>query len=130
MEFDTGDGRPGKAPRFLTWTYYRQKILGLAGLTTGVAIALGCGALIYGEYAQAERRAVRELETTAQLVATHSRAAIMFDDPPTGFETLAALRAVEEIQSACLFDPSGEPFACYVSAGESKPVSSQMVRTA
>lgn len=99
-------------------------------LTTGVAIALGCGALIYGEYAQAERRAVRELETTAQLVATHSRAAIMFDDPPTGFETLAALRAVEEIQSACLFDPSGEPFACYVSAGESKPVSSQMVRTA
>ncbi|MCZ6618890.1 MAG: EAL domain-containing protein, partial [Gammaproteobacteria bacterium] len=104
-----------------------QKILGLAGLTTGVAVVLVCAALFYVEYTQAERRVVRELETTAQLIATHSRAAIIFDDPTTGFETLNALQAVEEIQSACIFDPSGGSFACYASEGESMPVSSRMV---
>ena len=106
-------------------TSYGQKLLGLAVLTSGMAVALVCSVLFYVEYIDAERRAVSELESITQLIATHSEAAMAFNDTQAGSETLAALHALVEIQSACIFNRSGERFACYGDGG-ALPVSGEI----
>ena len=59
------------------------------------------------------KRAIEELSTQAQVIATHSTASLLFDDKDAGTETLAALNAEPDITAAYIYSKNGNVFASY-----------------
>jgi len=97
---------------------FGSKLLMTMILISGVTAMLVCAALITRNFFRARQATVDTLTTHAQVIGTHSTAALSFDDPEAGRETLAALRAIPAIKAAFIFDNDGELFARYGAAGE------------
>jgi PAS domain S-box-containing protein len=78
-----------------------------------VALLLACAAIVVYDLASDRRATVSELSTSARIIGTNSTAAIHFDDPAAAEETLAALRAEQDVVFACIYAADGTPFAQY-----------------
>jgi signal transduction histidine kinase/CheY-like chemotaxis protein len=64
-----------------------------------------------------------QLSSFAGVVGTNSVDALLFNDRQLARNTLAALRAKEEISAAILYDQKGKPFARYLAPGETEEAS-------
>jgi signal transduction histidine kinase len=91
------------------------------GLIIGAALLLAGVAFALYDQATVKRAMVLNLSIQAQIVASNSVSALMFNDPETAEVTLSALRASPRIVSATIYDADDQEFATYrtrVPAGE------------
>ncbi|MGH9375009.1 MAG: CHASE sensor domain-containing protein, partial [Terriglobia bacterium] len=82
-------------------------------LASAAALLLACAAFAGFQLIAFRRAMVRTLSIQAQIVGADSVSAILFNDPRSAENTLAALRAGPDIIDAEIYTPDGRPFAGY-----------------
>jgi len=92
----------------------RQKLILTVMVTAGLALLLACTAFVTYDVITERRALATRAETMAEILGIHTAPALTFSDEEAAEETLAALGAERDVLSACLFDPSGKPFASFV----------------
>jgi len=105
----------------------KQKLVIMIMVTTTVALLLaGLGivltdSILYRQYLR------RDLTALAKIIADNSTAALAFNDPQAAAETLGALRARNQVLSACIYEPNRTILAGYARPGISgcPPVDTQ-----
>ncbi len=97
----------------------KWKLRLIVTLTGSAAMVFGCAAFLGYEAVQLRGETEQELITLAKMTASHSTAALTFEDPEAAEEVLRALEAESHILQACIYDRAGHVFARYVRAGGS-----------
>jgi two-component system, sensor histidine kinase and response regulator len=92
----------------------RNRLLLFTLLTSGIGMALGCGAFLAYDMHSARERKVAELRSTADLIGTNSSAALVFEDLPGGTKLLEALRTRPHVRAGVLYGANGILFASYI----------------
>ena len=82
--------------------------------TTGLALVLTAGALFATAFVQFHQDMDENLRVLARITGANSEASLLFDDNKAAVDTLNALRAVESIEAAVVYDAEGKIFAQYV----------------
>ncbi|HWB09769.1 MAG TPA: ATP-binding protein [Pirellulales bacterium] len=91
-------------------------------LASGSALALSCLAFVINDVRMIRSSTIAQLSALASVLGSNSTAALTFDDPATAGELLKALSLQPSIESACIYDQAGKPFALYKSrAGIAAP---------
>ncbi len=91
-------------------------------LVSGAALLMACLAFIGYDLVTFKETAVHNLSTQAQIVASNSVSAILFNDSQSANHTLSALKNNPDILLAVVYDPGGHPFMSYSrSQGEMIP---------
>jgi signal transduction histidine kinase/DNA-binding response OmpR family regulator len=91
-----------------------QRLTWMNMLVCGVALVLACSSFIAYDLFTFRMARVRSLSTQAQILASNTISAVIFDDPDSAAKSLAALKADPHILSAAIYDAHGRPFANYV----------------
>lgn len=91
----------------------RYKVMAIAVVTTTIVLVLASALFVALEINNYRRSLVQELTATAQITSSNSTAAILFNDRQAAQETLSALGARPNIQSASLYTLDGNQFARY-----------------
>ena len=91
----------------------KRKLVLIIMLTTAASLLLACSTIVVEELRAFRRDMVRDLSTQADIVASGSSAALLFNDPKAATETVAALRAKPSIVAARIYTPRGSLFAQY-----------------
>jgi signal transduction histidine kinase len=89
----------------------RYKFTAIAVATTAIILILASLAFVALEINNYRRALAQELTAIAQITASNMTAAIVFDDQAAAHETLTALSARPNIESAAIFTPDGRLFA-------------------
>ncbi len=99
-------------PRSISWrlTWMNMLVSGFALLIAGAAFAAYDVATFRDEL-------VRNVSTQAQIVASNSVSSVLFNDPKTAQQTLAALEASPDIVLAQIYTNEGQLFASYSRTG-------------
>ncbi|MFA9476969.1 ATP-binding protein [Phycisphaerales bacterium AB-hyl4] len=92
---------------------FGNKLLLLAAATSATAVLLVCGTMIVLQLMAVRQTAEQALATHGQMISSYCVAALRFDDPSAGEETLAALTAVPDMVAADIIDSEGQTFAQY-----------------
>jgi len=95
----------------------RHKFTAVAVTTTTIVLLLASVVFVALEINNYRHALVQELTAIAQITASNSTAAITFDDRAAAHETLAALGARPNIETAAIFTGDGRLFAHH-SAGD------------
>jgi signal transduction histidine kinase/CheY-like chemotaxis protein len=90
-----------------------QRLTWMNMLVCGVALVLACSAFIGYDLFTFRMARVRSLSTQAQILASNTMSALVFDDPDSAAKSLAALKADPHILSAVIYDARGQAFANY-----------------
>ena len=96
----------------------RQKLRTVTMSTAVVAVLVAVGIIVALDYLTFRRVLAVDLDTTAQLVAANSAAALMFDDRTSAAETLRAVAFKPIVSQACVYDADGNVVAAYARDGE------------
>ncbi len=99
-------------PRRLTASVARQLTV-INTLVSGVALLIGGVAFAAYDRVTFENTLVRHLSTEAQIAASNSVSALVFNDPGVAADVLSALRAAPNIVSAEISTLNGRTFAAY-----------------
>ncbi|MFT5180332.1 MAG: signal transduction histidine kinase [Alphaproteobacteria bacterium] len=91
----------------------RYKITAIAVITTTIVLVLASALFVALEINNYRRSLVQELTAIAQITSSNTTAAILFNDWPAAQETLGALDARPNIQSASLYTRDGSQFALF-----------------
>jgi signal transduction histidine kinase/response regulator RpfG family c-di-GMP phosphodiesterase len=86
-------------------------------LTSGIVLLLAATASVTNELLTFRRNMVTDLFILADLVGINSAAGLMFDNPETSKENIAALKANPHIILTHIFDKKGTLFASYFREG-------------
>jgi signal transduction histidine kinase len=86
-------------------------------LVSGIALLIAGVAFAAYDLATFRSELVRNLSAEAQMVASNSVTALLFNDPGTAEETLRALRASPDVVIAQLYTADGRLFAAYARDG-------------
>ncbi|MGH9351568.1 MAG: ATP-binding protein [Terriglobia bacterium] len=89
------------------------KLMWMNMLVSAAALLLACAAFATYEVIAFRRSMVRSLSIQAQIIGSNSASALLFNDPRSAGNTLAALKAAPDIMDAGIFTASGQPFAGY-----------------
>jgi signal transduction histidine kinase len=90
-----------------------RKLTRMNMLVSGAALLLACCAFVAYDVMTFRESMVRSLSIQAQIIASNSLTALVFDDPESAANTLSALRASPNIISAGIYRPDGRLFAAY-----------------
>lgn len=90
-----------------------KRLTGMNMLVSGVALLLACISFFVYDIVSYRASVVRGLSIQAQIVASNSISAIVFNDPHSAEVTLSAFRASPHIISAEIYTLEGQPFAGY-----------------
>ena len=91
----------------------QRKLVGFIFLTT-VTVLLGSYLiLLVYESRTSAQVATNGLKTMADVIATNSTAALIYDDPKLAEENLAVLSAEPDVTAAALYDKEGKVYAVY-----------------
>lgn len=82
--------------------------------TTTLALLLTAGALFTTALLQFRQDMDENLQVLARVTGANMEASLLFDDDQTAMETLRALKSVESIEAAIVYDREGSIFAQYV----------------
>jgi len=82
-------------------------------LVSGAALLTACVAFVGYDLATFRAIEVRNLSTQAQMAASNSVSALLFDDPRAAQNTLLALKSATNITSAGIYRSDGRSFAAY-----------------
>jgi len=91
----------------------RRKITFTAMFASSVALCLACAGFLTHETISIRQATVAKLRGVGGVVAESSKAALEADDRSAAGEALSALRAEDQILSACIYDSNGRLFADY-----------------
>ena len=91
----------------------RRKQMLIIMLTSSVVLLLACAAFVTYDTVTFRRRLVESVSVLADVIGKNCAAAIDFNDAKAAGETLEALRANENIVSACVYSRDGRIFAVY-----------------
>lgn len=83
-------------------------------VTTGLALVLTAGALFTAASLQFRQDTDENLRVLARITGANSEASLLFDDAQAATDTLRALKTVESIEGAVVYDADGHVFAKYV----------------
>jgi signal transduction histidine kinase/DNA-binding response OmpR family regulator len=86
-------------------------------LVCGVALLLACSAFIGYDLVTFRTARVNNLSMQAQILASNTMSALVFDDPDSAGKTLSALKADPRILSATIYSANRQPFATYAHSG-------------
>ncbi len=92
---------------------FRTKLMVLLTFTSVLTIVLAASATTAFDYFWSKDEAVNSVQTLAQVTASNSAAAIVFNDPEAATDILSALEAVPGIITARIYDMEGNVFATY-----------------
>ena len=113
-------GAPPSISRRLTWM--NMLVSGFALLIAGVAFAAY-------DVVTFRDAIVRNLSAQAQIVASNSASSLLFNDPKTAEQTLAALKASPDIVVAQIYSTDGRLFASYWRDGAVRSIEPPAVPT-
>ena len=82
-------------------------------MTSSVALALACVAIVLYDRVTFREAMVRDLSTQADIVAANVAGALKFADPRSADETLAQLTGKPNIIAACVYTTSGKVLGAY-----------------
>ncbi len=101
-----------------------KKLTWMNMLVSGGALLLACAAFVAYELVTFHQATLRTLSIQARIVGSNSASALLFNDPRSAENTLAALKAAPNIMTAWIYTPDGRPFAGYWRdrAGPSPPL--------
>jgi signal transduction histidine kinase/CheY-like chemotaxis protein len=85
----------------------------LTTLASAAAVVLVCSLLVVINFSGNRRDAIATLATQSEMIANTVTAAVQFDDPAAGKETLSALQTIEDVTGATIYRPDGRVFASY-----------------
>ena len=91
----------------------KHKLTQVILLTTGIALALACVALVGYDLVSYRATLIRSLSILTEVVGENSIGALTFEDATAASEALAVLRAEPQIVTACILDQTGNVFAHY-----------------
>src|ERR1041385_324862 len=91
----------------------KRKLIGINLLTSCVALALACVAIVLYDRVTFREAMVSDLSTQADIVAANVAGALKYDDPKSAEETLAQLTVRSNIIAACVYRPSGKVLGAY-----------------
>jgi signal transduction histidine kinase/DNA-binding response OmpR family regulator len=83
-------------------------------LVSGAALIMACTAFVAYDKVTFRETMLRNLSTQAQIIGSNSVSALVFNDPQSAENTLAALKASPGILSAVIYTPDSRPFASYL----------------
>ncbi|MFW6058912.1 MAG: ATP-binding protein [Phycisphaeraceae bacterium] len=89
------------------------KLLLLVGVTSAVAIVLVVATLLVMDWWALRHNKIEALTAQVDVLRIHCTAAMLFDDPEAGAETLAALQQMPDVVDAHLYRMDGTLFASY-----------------
>jgi signal transduction histidine kinase/CheY-like chemotaxis protein len=92
----------------------RKKLTVITTLTSVVALLLACGAFLRYELVTFREKLSRDLTILAEVIGANSTAALTFKDAHAAGDALSALKVQRHVESACIYDKSGHPFANYL----------------
>jgi signal transduction histidine kinase len=98
------------------------KITWMNMLVSGLALLLAAGAFFAYDQVTFRQELVHALSAQAQIIASNSVSALVFNDPQAAENTLGALSRSPNIESAGIFRPNRTPFAEYLRSGGKAPV--------
>jgi signal transduction histidine kinase len=90
------------------------KITWMNMLVSGAALLLATSAFFGYDQVTFRQALVHALSAQAQIIASNSVSAIVFNDPQAAQNTLSALKSSPNIESAGIFRPNRMPFAEYL----------------
>src|SRR5258706_4876642 len=90
----------------------------MMGVTSTFALVLASIAFLAVDVLRFRRKMVEDLAVLADLVASGSQGALIFNDSPSAEKTLAALTAKKHVVAAWLLSRDGKVFARYARPGE------------
>jgi signal transduction histidine kinase/DNA-binding response OmpR family regulator len=90
-----------------------KKLTWMNMLVSGAALLTACVALVGCDLMTFRAVAVSNLSTQAQIAASNSISALLFDDPRAAQNTLSGLKTAPNIKSAGIYTSDGHPFAAY-----------------
>ena len=99
----------------------KRKLMLITMLTSTMALVLFSASFLVYDLISFRHFLTEDLATQAQIIGYHSAAAMAFKDQAAATETLAALKAKEDITVAVLYSPDGKIFARYDRANVNKP---------
>jgi two-component system NtrC family sensor kinase len=82
-------------------------------LASGSALVMSCLAFVINDVRMIRSSTIAQLSALATVLGSNSTAALTFDDPATASELLKALSLQPSIESACIYNEAGRPFAQY-----------------
>src|ERR1700720_4668079 len=91
----------------------KRKLLLITMLTSTVALVLFSASFLVYDLISFRHFLSEDLSTQAQIIGYNSAAAMAFKDQAAATETLAALKAKEDITAAGLYSPDGRILARY-----------------
>ena len=91
----------------------KKKLLASIMVTCLVALILSSAVFMAFQIIYYKKSTIKGLATLAEMIGTNSTAAIVFNDPSSAEQTLAALKAEPSITEALIFKPKNELFATY-----------------
>jgi len=99
----------------------RQKLTRVAMLSSSLALVFAAAAFILYDIVASREAVVRRLSTEAEIIASNTAAALLFQDPAAARTTLAGLEAESHMRAAAIYDAQGRLFADYAPAGSGPP---------
>lgn len=98
----------------------KSKLMFLTLLTSSIVLMLAGIASISYQLIKVRQSLTYNLSTLAAVIGTNSTAALTFNDPQAGEETLEALAAYPRVMAAAIYTREGRVFATYVSSDAQK----------
>ncbi|HEY4485217.1 MAG TPA: ATP-binding protein, partial [Nitrospiria bacterium] len=92
----------------------RRKLMRISMLVSISALTLASLGFIVYEFVTFRGTMVKSLATQAEIIGINTVSALLFNDPESAAETLAALRVKSNIPSAAVYAADGKLFARYV----------------
>lgn len=104
----------------------KHKLTWLGILTSASALLLACAAFVAYDVNSFYDDVVRGAKTQARIIGYNSAATILFTDPKSANETLAALSTEPDIIAAGIYTRDGRLFANYMAHGSSSTAGSPL----
>src|SRR5258708_7125063 len=91
----------------------RQKLTRVAMLSSSLALIFAATAFIAYDVLASRSAVARRLSTEAEIIASNTASALLFQDPAAARTTLAGLGAETHVRAAAVYDAHGHLFAHY-----------------
>ncbi len=104
------------------------KITWMNLLVSGAALLLAVSAFFAYDQITFREGLVHALSAQAQIIASNSVSALVFNDPQAAENTLSALKNSPNVESAGIFRPNRTPFAEYLRSGGTQPLHIPVLR--
>jgi len=90
-----------------------KKVVAIAMISAAFSLVLMCSVFLYSEAKTLRDEKQEQMNTLAEVVASSMRNSMKFHDTYSGGESLATLRYQDDVESAVVYDVSGDVFASF-----------------